>query len=93
MGGSEIAEGRLRICGRAFDELPAFVRAAEMIAVRTVRAPTPPLAQLTTGGNELARSGKLDRAPSRLYRGQFLQENMRLKALAEIYTMHSFALL
>ena len=26
-----------------------------------------------------------------LYRSQVLQENMRLKALAEIYTMHSFA--
>ena len=36
-------------------------------------------------------SGKLNRARSRLYRGQILQENMRLKALAEIYTMHSFA--
>ena len=39
----------------------------------------------------IARLGKLDRARSRLYRGQILQENMRLKALAEIYTMHSFA--
>ena len=39
----------------------------------------------------IARSGKLDRARSRLYRGQILQENMRWKALAEIYTMHSFA--
>ena len=29
----------------------------------------------------------------RLYRLRFLQVNMRLKALAEIYTMHSFALL
>ena len=29
-----------------------------------------------------------DRARSRLYRGQTLQENMRWKALAEIYTMH-----
>ena len=29
----------------------------------------------------------------RLYQSQILQENMRLKALAEIYTMHSFALL
>ena len=38
-----------------------------------------------------ARSGKLDRARSRLYRSNILQENMRLKALAEIYTMHSFA--
>ena len=40
-----------------------------------------------------ARSGKLYRARSRLYRSQILQVNMRLKALAEIYTMHSFALL
>ena len=37
------------------------------------------------------RSGKLDRARSRLYRNQILQVNMRLKALAEIYTMQSFA--
>ena len=37
--------------------------------------------------------GKLYRARSRLYRNEILQENMRLKALAEIYTMHSFALL
>ena len=36
-------------------------------------------------------SGKLDRDRSRLYRGQILQVNVRLKALAEIYTMHSFA--
>ena len=28
---------------------------------------------------------------SRLYRSQILQANMRLKALSEIYTMHSFA--
>ena len=34
---------------------------------------------------------KLDRARSRLYRSQILQANMRLKALVEIYTMHSFA--
>ena len=38
----------------------------------------------------IARSGKLDRACSRLYRGQILQENMRWKALAEIYTMRKF---
>ena len=37
------------------------------------------------------RSGKLYRARSRLYRNEILQENVRLKALAEIYTMHSFA--
>ena len=33
----------------------------------------------------------VQRARSRLYRSQILQVNMRLKALAEIYTMHSFA--
>ena len=36
---------------------------------------------------------ELYRARSRLYRNEMLQVNMRLKALAEIYTMHSFALL
>ena len=36
-------------------------------------------------------SGKLYAARSRLYRSQILQVNMRLKALVEIYTMHSFA--
>ena len=35
--------------------------------------------------------GKLWEARSRLYRSQNLQVNMRLKALVEIYTMHSFA--
>ena len=35
--------------------------------------------------------GKLYRARSRLYRNEIVQVNMRLKALAEIYTMHSFA--
>ena len=38
-----------------------------------------------------AGCGKLYRARSRLYRNEILQENMRWKALAEIYTMHSFA--
>ena len=38
-----------------------------------------------------ARSGKLYRARSRLCRSQILQVSMRLKALTEIYTMHSFA--
>ena len=33
----------------------------------------------------------LPRSRSRLYRRQFLQVNTRWKALAEIYTMHSFA--
>ena len=38
-----------------------------------------------------ARSDKLYRARSRLYRNQILQENMRWKALPKIYIMHSFA--
>ena len=43
-------------------------------------------------GAVTARSGKLDTARSRLYRSQILQViYMRLKALAEIYTMHSSA--
>ena len=37
------------------------------------------------------RAGKLYKARSRLYRSQNLQVNTRWKALAEIYTMHSFA--
>ena len=36
-------------------------------------------------------SGKFYRARSRRYRSQILQVNMRLKALAEIYNMPSFA--
>ena len=39
----------------------------------------------------VAECGKLYRARSRLYRNEMLQVNMRLKALAEVYTMHSFA--
>ena len=42
-------------------------------------------------GPRLRALAKLWRARSRLYRSQLLQVNMRLKALAEIYTMHSFA--
>ena len=40
---------------------------------------------------DVAGCGKLYKARSRLYRSQNLEVNMRLKALAEIYTMHSFA--
>ena len=39
----------------------------------------------------LSSFGKIYRARCRLFRSQLLQENMRLKALAEIYTMHSSA--
>ena len=47
---------------------------------------------MTKGGLELQKSkNELIRARSRLYRSQILQVNTRWKALAEIYTMHSFA--
>ena len=39
----------------------------------------------------MRRAGKLDKARYRQCRSQFLQENTRWKALAEIYAMHSFA--
>ena len=48
--------------------------------------------QLRTRLNiELNFPPKLQGARSRLYRRRFLQVNTRWKALAEIYTMHSFA--
>ena len=49
------------------------------------------------GGRSAAHAegnpGKLYQARSRLYQIQTLQVNMRLKALAQIYKMYSFALL
>ena len=48
-------------------------------------------ANSVTWGICTRRAGKLDRARPRLYRTQFLQINICWKALAEIYTMHSFA--
>ena len=46
---------------------------------------------LSTWGIFTRRAGKLYKARSRRYRSQILQVNPRWKALAEIYTMHSFA--
>ena len=54
-------------------------------------------AQAAAGGADEAAEeavtgcGRLQRARSRLYRNEILQVNMRLKALAEVYTVHSFA--
>ena len=48
-------------------------------------------AQVAEKRRELCIRGQGDyRARSRLYRSQILQVNTRWKALAEIYTMHSF---
>ena len=60
-----------------------------VVSLLAIRGQTPLLAS----GMKLTAPGKLSRARSRLYRSQIFQVNMRLKALAEIYTMHSFALL
>ena len=49
-----------------------------------------PLSSLDLGSLALL-SSKLVGARFPLYRSQILQENTRWKALAEIYTMHSFA--
>ena len=53
--------------------------------------PAPSPYMLRGIATSLAEAGKLYRARSRLDRSEILQVNMRLKALAEIYTMHSFA--
>ena len=63
---------------------------------QTCRAPGRPAGCPARGQRLAARlaagtAGKLYRARSRLYRNETLQVNMRLKALAEIYLMYSFA--
>ena len=77
----------------AFDPEPVLTHEAADRADRAqVRARR--LARATrAAAQEIPRSpsGQLYRARSRLYRSQGLQVNMCLKALAEIYTMHSFA--
>ena len=50
-----------------------------------------PKSTLTTSGICTWREGKLNKACYRPYRNQILQFTMRWKALAKIYTMHSFA--
>ena len=69
---------------------PAFVRSTKQVSTRQqllLRHDDEALAPLLPR----ARTYELVRARSRLYRSQILQVNMRLKALAEIYTMHPFA--
>ena len=62
---------------------------AEPPRPRLVAELTGPYTQVRTGGGP--GQAKLQRARSRLYRSQILQVNTRWKALAQIYTMHSFA--
>ena len=73
---------------------PRTVRALPHLGFRRFSSNGPPkgcAASSASSRSTSARSGKLYRARSRLYRSQILQENMHWKALAEIYTMHSFA--
>ena len=66
-------------------QLLAVARREDVVQERRLAAPK------KTWGICTRRAGKLYRARSRLYRSQSLQPNIRWKALAEIYTMHSFA--
>ena len=60
-------------------------------AAAAPRGPAPARAS-GVGGSGDAESGRaLQGSFERLYRNEILQVNMRWKALAEIYTMHSFA--
>ena len=73
---------------------------AELAADRPAGAPPPPPSRVLFQGllvRFLQRAaaprgiGQILEGLFSLYRSQILQVNMRLKALAEIYTMHSFA--
>ena len=74
---------------RREDERAAVVRECLLLVPEVVEGEAPREVRLARLPRE--RSGELYRARSPLYRSQILQLNMRLKALAEIYTMHSFA--
>ena len=63
---------------------------------RALQARTPAFVRYTTTRRSVCDQkcdlwSELWAARSRLYRSRFLQVNTRWKALAEIYTMHSFA--
>ena len=66
-----------------------------LLSPRTGRAPAPRGGPWRGGPRASGPRGRpgaaLERARSRLYRNEILQVNMRWKALAKIYTMHSFA--
>ena len=68
-----------------------WCRPARHVQVFAYRGPLRCCRSNDAAGRPSAGSGKLQRARSRRYRSQILQVNMPWKALAEIYTMHSFA--
>ena len=64
------------------------------LQLRALRDLPVPMLALTRLSNYQTLKGSFSAgwlARSRLYQSQILQVNMRWKALAEIYTMHSFA--
>ena len=73
---------------RSSDETALGLAPGNSTVART--AQVRPFFNTCSAGNSILRDG-LDKARSRLYRSQILQVNMRWKALAEIYKMHSFA--
>ena len=84
----------MRVCERAREAYRGQVRGeaeppGEVRRRRALRLRLRVEIQPSGGRYQLVR--EIDRARSRLYRTHVLQVNMRLKALAEIYTMHSFA--
>ena len=77
--------------------LPPLEESSELLA-RPAAAPEPledreldAWVGRSAGCNGGLSTGIILEVRSRLYRGQILQVNTRWKALAEIYTMHSFA--
>ena len=89
----------VRLIFKLWESLFTSRRPAQAAASPAKAAPKPARRRRVTrlrfaeSGRQASESSELDRARPRLYRSQILQVNMRLKALAEIYTMHSFALL
>ena len=95
-----LAEVCVRSHGRGHRSLCTVFR--RVVSVRSSEAPRHATARrqlcadagavmLSTWGICTRRTGKLYKARYQLYRSQHLQQNMRWKALVEIYTMHSFA--
>ena len=88
-GQTDVPSRPLCSAPRSFQELHPRPAGRRAIRSRPARRRTTSSARRSRS----TRTEKLERARFRLYRSQILQVNMRLKALAEIHTMHSFALL
>ena len=72
-----------------FDEFMDMMR-QQMVAQCCLFRGAGLVSQYPPAVSQYPRQAKLWRARSRLYRSRFLQENTHLKALTEIYAMHTF---